>query len=286
MADKPGVSVVIGSLNRLWYLKRAIASVRAELPFGEREIIVVDGGSDDGSIRWLGAQKDIITILQHNRGSWQGQDLPRRSWGYFMNLGFRSASAPYVCMLSDDCLVVPGAIRNGVKLFEAPGNERVGIVAFYWRNWPEQRRYHVGHTWGDRIFVNHGLYRRAALEEVGFVDEDVIAFYYGDGDLALRIHEAGWTAVDSQDSYVEHYSHANFGLRAGNMTREAADRAAYAERWGHLGRATQDWIMRDFDDPHRTVQRYWGRRVAASVKGRMLAQRLAGAARRLSAARS
>ena len=69
ISARPAVSVVIGTLNRRWHLKRAIASVRAELPFPEAEIIVVDGGSDDGTLRWLAKQKDVITIVQHNRGA-------------------------------------------------------------------------------------------------------------------------------------------------------------------------------------------------------------------------
>ena len=113
--SRPTVSVVIGSYNRIDFLKLTLESVRRELEPAAAEIIVVDGGSDDGSLEWLIAQKDIVTIVQHNRGTWRGKPVKRRSWGYFMNLGFKSAQGKYVCMLSDDCLVVPGAIRNGIE---------------------------------------------------------------------------------------------------------------------------------------------------------------------------
>lgn len=46
-----GVSVVLGSLNRITFLKLTIQSIREELknaPF-THEIIVIDGGSTDGT---------------------------------------------------------------------------------------------------------------------------------------------------------------------------------------------------------------------------------------------
>ncbi len=255
----PAVSVVIGTLDRRWYLQRTIESVRAELGSRDGEIIVVDGGSSDGTVDWLAKQKDVLTIVQHNRGTWRDRAVRRRSWGYFMNLGFKTASAPYVCMLSDDCLAVPGAIGEGLNVFERH-EQRLGAVAFYWRNWPEEDAYHVGRTFGDRVFVNHGLFAREALEAVGFADEDAFGFYHADGDLALRLDAAGWPCVDSPSSFVEHFSHANVDLRGANAQRQSDDWTAYAARWEHLGGPSQAWVTREFVDPHRTAERYWGRR--------------------------
>ena len=67
-SESPVVSVVIGSYNRSRYLRATLDTVRRELEDVAHEIIVVDGGSTDGSLRWLLRQKDLITIVQHNRG--------------------------------------------------------------------------------------------------------------------------------------------------------------------------------------------------------------------------
>ena len=91
--SKCTVSVVIGTYNRKNSLKKTIETLRDELdsaPF-KSEIIIVDGGSTDGTLNWLKKQKDAITIIQHNRGKWRGIQIERRSWGYFMNLGFKCA---------------------------------------------------------------------------------------------------------------------------------------------------------------------------------------------------
>jgi GT2 family glycosyltransferase len=253
------VSVVIGSFNRLPFLKDTLASVRAEVKGIREELIVVDGGSSDGTLPWLVRQKDVITVVQHNRGTSRGKPIERRSWGYFMNLGFKAATGRFVCMLSDDCLVVPGAIRNGLELFEhrlAQG-DKVGAVAFYFRDWPGESRYRVGRTWGNQMFVNHGLYLKEALQQVGYIDEDAYRFYHADGDLVLRMSEAGYECIDSPESFVEHYPHANTTVRASNMAIQKADWKTYTDTWGSLGEPTEAWSKRDFTDPESTAKKYW-----------------------------
>jgi GT2 family glycosyltransferase len=260
----PAVSVVIGSYNRFRYLKATLGTVRRELADLPHEIIVVDGGSADGSLRWLLRQKDVITIVQHNRGDWNGEPIERKSWGYFMNLAFRAASGKYVCMLSDDCLVIPGAIVNGLGVFEHAlelREPRVGAVAFYWRNWPEQDSYWIGFTFGNRMFVNHGLYLREALEKVGFIDAQSYFFYHADGDLCLRLDEAGFRCIDSPNSFIEHASHANLPLKKTNYERQKHDWDAYSARWRHLGEPKQGWKSTAYTDAEQTADKYWNRRM-------------------------
>ena len=253
------VSVVIGTYNRIDFLKSTIETVRNELDDTPHELIVVDGGSTDGTTQWLIEHKNIISIIQHNRGGWQGKPIERKSWGYFMNLGFRAASAKYICMLSDDCLVIPGAIKNGIDLFdnELKAGKKIGAVAFYWRNWPEQQKYWVGLAFGNRMFVNHGLYLRDALEKVNFIDTENFFFYHADGDLCLRLADAGYKCIDSPNSYIEHSSDANSEVRATNTERQKQDWATYENRWKNLGKPKSDWLEKNFSDESRTADRYW-----------------------------
>lgn len=268
MSGEVKLSIVIGTLDRCRYLKLAIGTIREEVERSglAAEIIVVDGGSGDDTLPWLVKQKDIITIIQHNRGTWRGQPLPRRSWGYFMNLGFKCARGKYLCMLSDDCLMLPGALGQGVALFDSrlEQGEKVGAVAFYWRNWPEQENYRVGLTLGDRMFVNHGLYLNSALAEVGYAEEQAYHFYHADGDLCLKLWQHGYACIDSPASFIEHHSHANLQLRGANLQRQKQDWAVYLERWSgrfydpqrhNIGR----WIETSYQDPEGLAERNWGR---------------------------
>lgn len=264
--DSNGVSVVLGSFNRKKLLKLTIASIREEFSRASfpHEIIVVDGGSTDGSLRWLSEQKDIITIIQHNRGTWKGKEITRRSWGYFMNLGFKCAQGTYICMLSDDCLVVPGAIINGFHLFEneRKDGKKLGALAFYWRNWPEQKKYWVGLTLGNKMFVNHGMYLRKALEEVDFIDEKTYRFYHADGDLCLKLWQNGYEVIDSPDSFIEHNTHANLSVRKSNTQNQKDDWQNYLEKWKGIFyhpdiEDSGAWIEKEYSDLSNTAEMHF-----------------------------
>lgn len=229
----PVVSFVFGSYNRRSFLKKTLESIRDNGLTFPYEIIAVDGGSTDGSLKYLERQKDVITIIQHNRGVFRGRPIERRSWGYFMNLGFRAAQGKYICMISDDCLLIPGSVANGVNLFEQLlfEGKKVGAMAFYWRNWPDQKDYWVGTTLGDKLFVNHGLFKRQALQEVGWIDEDAYSFYHADGDLCLKLWQAGYAVVDCPKAFVEHFTHANVKVRQQNLKLQKKDWQTYLNKW-------------------------------------------------------
>ena len=253
LMQKIEVSIVLGTYNRKRFLKNTINQIRNEIGILEvsAEIIVVDGGSDDGSIQWLVEQKDIITILQHNRGIWRGKVVARQSWGYFMNLAFKCARGKYVCMLSDDCVIIPGAIKHGYEEFEfrLQSGKRLGALAFYWRNWPGNPRYFVIRV-KDQVYVNHGLYLRKALEDVGFINEADYYFYCADTDLSFRLVRAGYVVEATTCALIEHSQHINTKIRRDNKGKGK-------ERLRHDEQALQrNWVDFFGSDKYRDVTVY------------------------------
>jgi GT2 family glycosyltransferase len=233
MKNRPQISVVLGSYNRLWALKLAIQSVRDNGITVPYEIIVVDGGSTDGALRWLIRQRDIITIVQHNREKVNGRLIGKRSWGYFMNLAFKITQGKYILMISDDTILHPGAVMAGYQALEAGGPE-VAACAFYFRDYPQDERYRVGYVINHRLSVNHGMFRRDVAEEVNWLDEERYQFYYADSDFALKMWEKGYRIVDCPGALVEHYRSKQDTVRDANaqMAADSQDLAQYLQRWG------------------------------------------------------
>lgn len=228
----PLVSFVLGSYNRLPFLKLTLESIRSEAAGIDHEIIIVDGGSSDGSVNWLTQQKDVVSIIQHNRGEWRGKPIKKRSWGYFMNLAFKAAQGKYILMLSDDALFVPGSVQHGLDLFEqeSAAGRRIGAAAFYFRDFPYNKSYYVLYAAKDKLYVNHGLYLRDALESIGWIDEERYRFYSADADLCLRLWQAGYEVIDSPGSIVEHYHHVGI-LRTTDNTAMRQDGQVLFDRW-------------------------------------------------------
>lgn len=263
------ISIVLGSYNRLKFLKLTIASIRKELEILNlfSEIIVIDGGSNDGSVKWLTKQKDIVTIIQHNRGTWRNKEIQRRSWGYFMNLGFKIAQGKYICMVSDDCLIVPNSLKNGYEFFEEKlkNNEKIGAVAFYWRNapffykdWKTHTTYNVLCNFG-KMYLNHGMYLKEALEEINYIDEENYLFYCADVDLCLRLWEKGYQCIAAPNSYVEHYLHATPSVKKGNQ--QNYDELFLHKRWDEKLNWPKDQnsfgkIEKNFYDKHKTIEQF------------------------------
>jgi glycosyltransferase involved in cell wall biosynthesis len=227
------VSVVLGTYNRLSFLKATIASVRASQIDVPYEIIVVDGGSRDGTIDWLTEQRDIISIVQHNREVSEGKARRKRSWGYFMNLAFKCAEGRYVCLISDDSVIHPDTLANGVRHFDRAivDGRRIGAVPFYWRSWPEEKVYRLGFTLGGKIMVNHGLFLREALEQVGWIDDRNYDFYCADGDLSLKIWRAGYEIDACKTALLEHFERVDPNVREQNLAGLKIDWDTYVGRW-------------------------------------------------------
>jgi GT2 family glycosyltransferase len=83
-----------------------------------------------------------------------------------------------------------------------------------------------------QAYLNHGIYLRKALEDVGYINEEDYQFYCADVDLTLRIIEAGYTVEATDKALIEHCQHiATSAARQKNKDRYSQDAINFEQRW-------------------------------------------------------
>jgi glycosyltransferase involved in cell wall biosynthesis len=208
-------SVIVRCRNEAPALKRALASLRSQTM--SPEIIVVDSGSDDGSLEVADAYCDeLIEIAPADF-----------SYGRALNIGARAASAPVHFAFSAHCYAERSdwierslshytrpnvAGTNGVRTLadDTPVNRPFAQDAEYLRKHP---------WWG---FSNHASSWRAEIWERFPFNEDLD--YAEDREWGKRVLEAGYVIVYDPALWVDP-SHA---WRAGVRTTYVRQRRAWA----------------------------------------------------------
>lgn len=204
------ISVVMGSKNRKNLIKATIESIRNNGFNGSIEIIVVDGGSTDGTCDWLAKQTDVFTIVQPNYSvEIDGIKKRAHSWGEFMNIGFKFAHSEFICMVSDDLILAPGCLQKGYDEIRnrLANGEKIGGGAFYFREYPRHDYYRVIMLAGNNVHINHGIYYRPAMETVNWLDETNFSFYCADGDFTMRLNRGGWKTIAFEECFAAHLVH-------------------------------------------------------------------------------
>jgi rSAM/selenodomain-associated transferase 2 len=174
----PSLAVVVPTLNEREALPALVASLGAE--GGPDELVVVDGGSDDGTqelARALGA-----SVLASPCG--RGAQLAR---------GARAARSELLLFLHADMRVAPGALAAVRAAFRDPGVvasglcQRVAAPGAFSRlvERAADARVRLGRVYGDSGLA----VRRSAYDAVGGFREDLPLFE--DLELSRRLRRAG-----------------------------------------------------------------------------------------------
>jgi N-acetylglucosaminyl-diphospho-decaprenol L-rhamnosyltransferase len=225
--------VVIVTHNSGHLLIKAVASAVEQA--GAEHVWVMDAESIDGSVETICAEG---TSLDNSAG---GQavhvmPVPNRGFAASCNRGIQSTHAPFVLLLNPDAFLMPGAL---VALLEAAvSRPRAGIVGalvidqkgrvqagsyghfpslasavglHLWRSWqrlrgnttlsprPPRATAQVDWVTGAAMLV-----RRAAIEEVGSLDEGFF-LYYEDIDWCWRMRARGWEVLLEPTAMVVHH---------------------------------------------------------------------------------
>ncbi len=115
------ISVIIPSYNQARYLSKCLNSLIIQKN-SRMEIIVMDGGSTDGSV-------EIIKRYNNQIAHWQSQ--PDGGQVHAIIEGFKIATGNYLTWLNSDDILLPGAIDRHLKAF---------------KHWPDADVYYGNHV--------------------------------------------------------------------------------------------------------------------------------------------
>ncbi len=216
------ISVVVVTWNGLHLLQPCVAALQAQTV--AHELVIVDNGSADGTAAWVGEALPGATLvaLPTNLGFAGGN-----------NAGIRVAGGELIVLINNDTLPDPDFLAEliaphlahrrlgataGVLTFAHQPHlvasagiavGRDGVHRDLWATWPVTDL-PAGPV---PIFGASGgaaCYRRAALDDVGLLDEQFFA-YLEDADLAWRLRLRGWETWLAPRARIRHIYSATSG---------------------------------------------------------------------------
>lgn len=188
MADQPQhdlqLSVVSGTYNRIDHLKRMVESVRQSVLDLTYEIILVDGGSEDGTIEWCKEQDDVVLIEQ---GELLGA-IPA------FNEGACAACGEVVAFLNDDIEVYEDTLHRAYDYLQR--NPHVGQVALEndVRGTADKFRRPVSKAYGY-VYGQCSVTPKWLGDLVGWWGDEGMRTYGGDTRFSLALWELGYKTV-------------------------------------------------------------------------------------------
>lgn len=202
-------SVIIPNFNGKNLLAANLPMVLAAMENIENEIgeiIVVDDGSKDESVKFIKGNFPQITLIKHTKN---------RGFSAAVNTGARAAGGELLVLLNSDVAPGPGFLKTMNKHFENP---RVFAVSMHEKGYGWARGGFIGGyvslamgREGDKasrsfyVSGGSGIFRRSTWMKLGGMDEKLFSpFYWEDIDICYRAAKRGYQLLWEPDSLVVH----------------------------------------------------------------------------------
>ncbi|MCS7263876.1 MAG: glycosyltransferase [Armatimonadetes bacterium] len=235
------VSIIVLNWNNLPYLRQCVDSVFAHTrpPF---ELIIVDNGSTDGSIRYLQElvrqHRNVKVILnERNIGAPAGR-----------NCGLAVAEGDFIVFLDSDTVVTEGWLDRLLRWMEIdPTIGMIGLISNFasgqqiqvnYRNLKEMHEFaqkwcaqNLGSGWEMPTLISFCvLMRRSVIDAIGGMDTRFGLIMHEDIDHSLRARVAGFRCWLALDSFVHHYGNRTSGRLGVEKMMDAAW-PHFAKKW-------------------------------------------------------
>lgn len=266
--DTPLVSIITPSFNQADYLEAAIKSV-LEQDHPNIEYLVVDGGSDDGSV-------EIIEKYSDRLAWWVSE--PDDGQADAINKGLRRAQGEFVAWLNSDDVYLPGVLSRAVGVFQE--NPQAGLVYGNLQSIDQDgkvfntityQQYDLDDLLAFRIIGQPSVFmRRETLIQTGFLFPEYN--YLLDHSLWVRIAaQAEMAYVNETWAAARHHPAAKnvaqasgFGLEAYKLLEWAKTRPEMASRiranpkrvWGGAHRLHARYLL-DGGEAWESLKTYW-----------------------------
>ncbi|MBA9084508.1 GT2 family glycosyltransferase [Fontibacillus solani] len=238
-----GTSIIIPTYNRKDLLVECLDSIEAytEQPY---EIIVVDNGSNDGTVKMLRRRGGALRIGVHS------QNL---GFARAVNTGLMMAKGSTIVLLNNDVLVTERWLSQLLRcLNESPGAAAVGPVTNYiggeqqmdvpYTDIPGMREFAARHNrynpglWrkSERLVGYCILFSRRTFEQVGYFDEGYKVGNFEDDDWMVRIRFQGKGMTIAGDTFVHHYGSMTMRELGSNgyIKVNTRNQQFFEEKWG------------------------------------------------------
>ena len=238
--DFPKVSIITVNLNGRDYLSTLFNSIKElDYPKDKTELIVVDNGSNDGSVEFLSSAFPDIKIIRNSFNT---------GFAVANNQGAKTATGDYVAFLNNDTkvdvnwlteLVKPvygnkDTVCSGSKVLSIDGKNLDfvgGMINFEGKGFqtdygiPAEKDIHNDYRYLP--FVNGGamLVDRKVFLDAGGFDEDFFA-YYEDVDFGWRLWVLGYKVIFAPKSIVYHVHHGTSKIFSEDKLRFLKERNA------------------------------------------------------------